>query len=139
MDMNRIEKKEKRTYGCNELVNLSMAAPFIAFISIFFSPIFLYCTDIHFLLPFLLASFLCLLCFSAFLLINPTISIPANFDHIVTASLCTSPSPLTSLSFSLLLTLFLSLPFSHSLPLIHTLSLTPSLCVSCCLSICHSL
>ena len=48
MDMNVIEKKAKRTYGCSELVNLSMAGPFIAFISIFFSPILLYCTDINF-------------------------------------------------------------------------------------------
>ena len=78
MDMNRIEKKEKRTYGCNELINLSMTGPFIAFISIFFSPILLYCTDVNFspvnlnvffFLSFLLISFVCyaflLFCFSA--------------------------------------------------------------------------
>ena len=78
MDMNVIEKNEKKTYGCNELINLSMAAPFIPFISTFFSPILLYCTDINFspvnlyvfyFLSFLLLSFVCyaflLFCFSA--------------------------------------------------------------------------
>ena len=69
MDMNRIEKKEKRTYGCNELVNLSMAGPFIAFISIFFSPILLYFflyinfspvnLNVFYFLSFLLIYFVC--------------------------------------------------------------------------------